>query len=87
MAGAAPNWTFLHCLPRGPLEVSDDVFYDEERSLVWEEAENRKWTVMVSNICIMYYYVTVLITSYILLRLSSACVSVCVCMQVVWYEC
>ena len=29
-----------------PEEVDDDVFYDEGRSLVWDEAENRMWTVM-----------------------------------------
>ncbi|KAK2164897.1 hypothetical protein NP493_1393g00007 [Ridgeia piscesae] len=29
-----------------PYEVDDDVFYDTDRSLVWDEAENRKWTVM-----------------------------------------
>ena len=46
MSIAAPNWKFLHCLPRKPQEVDDDVFYDEERSLVWDEAENRMWTVM-----------------------------------------
>jgi len=40
------NSVFLHCLPRKPQEVTDDVFYDRERSLVWDEAENRKWTVM-----------------------------------------
>lgn len=44
--GADPNWRFMHCLPRKQQEVDDDVFYDEERSLVWEEAENRKWTIM-----------------------------------------
>lgn len=42
------NWVFLHCLPRKPEEVTDDVFYDRKHSLVWDEAENRKWTVMVS---------------------------------------
>ena len=46
MAGASPDWKFLHCLPRKPQEVDDDVFYDPERSLVWDEAENRMWTVM-----------------------------------------
>jgi ornithine carbamoyltransferase len=46
MSTANPNWKFLHCLPRKPQEVDDDVFYDEERSLVWDEAENRMWTVM-----------------------------------------
>ena len=46
MKVAADNWTFLHCLPRKPYEVSDEVFYSDH-SLVWQEAENRKWTVMV----------------------------------------
>ena len=27
-------------------EVDDDVFYDDQRSLVWDEAENRMWSVM-----------------------------------------
>ncbi|KZT60510.1 ornithine carbamoyltransferase [Calocera cornea HHB12733] len=43
--GAAEDWKFLHCLPRKPDEVDDGVFYGK-RSLVWEEAENRKWTIM-----------------------------------------
>jgi ornithine carbamoyltransferase len=43
--GARPDWVFLHCLPRKPQEVDDAVFYSD-RSLVWDEAENRKWTVM-----------------------------------------
>lgn len=43
--GAHPNWVFLHCLPRKPQEVDDAVFYGP-RSLAWDEAENRKWTVM-----------------------------------------
>ena len=41
--GAKPGWIFLHCLPRKPNEVDDDVFYGK-RSVVWDEAENRKWT-------------------------------------------
>ena len=44
---AAADWVFLHCLPRKQEEVTDDVFYDKDHSLVWQEAENRKWTVMV----------------------------------------
>ncbi len=47
LEAADPDWVFLHCLPRKPEEVDDDVFYDQQRSLVWKEAENRKWTVMV----------------------------------------
>jgi ornithine carbamoyltransferase len=43
--GANPNWKFLHCLPRKPDEVDDDVFYGE-RSLVFPESDNRKWTIM-----------------------------------------
>lgn len=39
-----PDWQFLHCLPRKPEEVADDVF-ESDRSLVWEEAENRVHTV------------------------------------------
>ncbi|KAL9125078.1 MAG: hypothetical protein Q9217_005661 [Psora testacea] len=39
--GAKPNWKFMHCLPRHKEEVSDEVFYNPERSLVWQEAENR----------------------------------------------
>ncbi|KAK0674426.1 putative mitochondrial ornithine carbamoyltransferase precursor [Cercophora samala] len=41
--GAKPNWKFMHCLPRHPEEVDDAVFYDESRSLVFPEAENRLW--------------------------------------------
>ena len=40
--GAKPHWKFMHCLPRHPEEVSDEVFYSE-RSLVFPEAENRLW--------------------------------------------
>lgn len=44
--GAKKDWKFMHCLPRKPEEVSDEVFYDKDRSLIWDEAENRMWTVM-----------------------------------------
>ncbi|CAB1322536.1 unnamed protein product [Coregonus sp. 'balchen'] len=43
---AKPDWTFLHCLPRKQEEVDDQVFYSP-RSLVFLEAENRKWTIML----------------------------------------
>jgi len=43
--GANPDWKFLHCLPRKADEVDDEVFYGS-RSLVFEEADNRKWTIM-----------------------------------------
>merc|ERR1719232_926518 len=45
MSKANDDAVFLHCLPRHPEEVSDDVFYSEQ-SLVFPEAENRMWTVM-----------------------------------------
>ncbi|KAG6917217.1 hypothetical protein DXG01_003422 [Tephrocybe rancida] len=44
---ANPNWKFLHCLPRKPHEVDDEVFYGP-RSLVFYEADNRKWTIMAA---------------------------------------
>ena len=42
---AKDDWLFLHCLPRKKNEVDDEVFYGK-RSLVFPEAENRKWTIM-----------------------------------------
>ncbi|PVV01748.1 hypothetical protein BB560_003821 [Smittium megazygosporum] len=44
-AGPAENYVFMHCLPRKPEEVSDSVFYGD-RSFVFQEAENRKYTIM-----------------------------------------
>jgi aspartate carbamoyltransferase catalytic subunit len=44
-AGAKPDWKFMHCLPRKQEEVNDEVFYGK-RSVVFPEAENRKWTIM-----------------------------------------
>lgn len=40
--GAKDSWKFMHCLPRHPEEVADEVFYSP-RSLVFPEAENRLW--------------------------------------------
>jgi len=40
---AKKDWKFMHCLPRKQEEVDDEVFYGP-RSLVFPEAENRKWT-------------------------------------------
>ncbi len=45
LAHAASDHIFLHCLPRHKEEVDDEVFYGD-RSKVWDEAENRMWTVM-----------------------------------------
>ncbi|KND01175.1 ornithine carbamoyltransferase [Spizellomyces punctatus DAOM BR117] len=44
--GAKPDWKFMHCLPRKQEEVDDEVFYNPKRSIVFQEAENRKYTVM-----------------------------------------
>jgi ornithine carbamoyltransferase len=41
--GAKEGWRFMHCLPRHPEEVSDEVFYGP-RSLVFDEGNNRMWT-------------------------------------------
>lgn len=46
-AEAKPGWLFMHCLPRHQEEVDDEVFYGEN-SLVFPEAENRKWTAMAT---------------------------------------
>ncbi|KAJ7498654.1 ornithine carbamoyltransferase 1 [Mycena latifolia] len=45
VGGANPDWKFMHCLPRKKNEVDDEVFYGP-RSLVFPEADNRKWTTM-----------------------------------------
>lgn len=42
-AGANSSWKFMHCLPRKPEEVDDEVFYSD-RSLVFQEAENRLYS-------------------------------------------
>jgi ornithine carbamoyltransferase len=50
--GAHADWVFLHCLPRKPEEVDDEVFFSP-RSLVFDEAENRKWTVMAATLALL----------------------------------
>ncbi|KAL8954998.1 MAG: hypothetical protein Q9183_006836 [Haloplaca sp. 2 TL-2023] len=45
--GAKPGWKFMHCLPRKPEEVSDEVFYSP-RSLAFPEAENRLWAAIAA---------------------------------------
>ncbi|KAM5221812.1 ornithine transcarbamylase, mitochondrial isoform 2-T2 [Ctenodactylus gundi] len=52
---AASDWTFLHCLPRKAEEVDDEVFYSP-RSLVFPEAENRKWTIMAVMVSLLTDY-------------------------------
>ncbi|KAL2080801.1 hypothetical protein ACEWY4_022654 [Coilia grayii] len=52
---ASPDWTFLHCLPRKAEEVDDEVFYSP-RSLVFPEAENRKWTIMGLMVSLLTNY-------------------------------
>lgn len=46
--GAKPEWKFMHCLPRHPEEVDDDVFYGQ-RSLVFPEGENRLWAAVCKS--------------------------------------
>ncbi|KAI9828572.1 MAG: hypothetical protein M1819_006564 [Sarea resinae] len=45
--GAKQDWKFMHCLPRHPDEVSDEVFYSP-KSLVFPEAENRLWAAIAA---------------------------------------
>jgi ornithine carbamoyltransferase len=45
-AGAKADWKFMHCLPRHAEEVHDEVFFDQARSLVFPEAENRLWAAL-----------------------------------------
>ncbi|KAJ7363397.1 hypothetical protein OS493_009549 [Desmophyllum pertusum] len=55
MSLAKEEAVFLHCLPRKPEEVTDEVF-NSDQSLVWQEAENRKWTVMAVMVCLLNDY-------------------------------
>lgn len=50
---AKSDWKFLHCLPRHPEEVADEVFYSD-RSLVFQEAENRLWAAVGEYPCLVY---------------------------------
>jgi len=45
--GSKEGWKFMHCLPRHPEEVADEVFYSP-RSLVFPEAENRLWAAIAA---------------------------------------
>jgi len=49
---AADNWKFMHCLPRKSNEVNDEVFYSD-RSIIWDEAENRMYTVMAVTLALL----------------------------------
>lgn len=45
--GAHKDWKFMHCLPRKPEEVTEEVFYSS-RSLVFPEAENRLYAALAA---------------------------------------
>ena len=45
--GAHEDWKFMHCLPRKPEEVTDEVFYSP-KSLVFAEAENRLYAAIAA---------------------------------------
>ena len=49
---AAEDWKFMHCLPRKSNEVDDEVFYSDQ-SIVWDEAENRMYTVMAVTLALL----------------------------------
>lgn len=53
--GAKEGWKFMHCLPRHPEEVADEVFYSP-RSLVFPEAENRLWAA-IGKLTLSFFYV------------------------------
>jgi ornithine carbamoyltransferase len=55
--GAAHDWKFMHCLPRHPEEVADDVFYSP-RSLVFHEAENRLWAAAGTHAALVFLRVS-----------------------------
>jgi ornithine carbamoyltransferase len=52
MKEANPGWKFMHCLPRKQEEVNDEVFYSD-KSIVWDEAENRMYTVMAVTLALL----------------------------------
>jgi ornithine carbamoyltransferase len=52
MGKGESDCVFIHCLPRKPEEVTDEVFYSD-KSLVFPEAENRMWTV---SCCFFRFY-------------------------------
>ncbi|XBW37573.1 hypothetical protein QEN19_003154 [Hanseniaspora menglaensis] len=45
---AKPDYTFMHCLPRHTEEVTDEIFYNEEHSVVFQEAENRLYAAIAT---------------------------------------
>lgn len=59
--GAKEGWKFMHCLPRHPEEVHDEVFYSD-RSLVFPEAENRLWAAVCEYRALVRTKSTLIIT-------------------------
>lgn len=46
---ASLNYILLHDMPRGKLELSEDLFRSEH-SAVWKSHENMTWITMVNSI-------------------------------------
>lgn len=60
-AGPSEDWKFMHCLPRHPEEVADEIFYSP-KSLVFPEAENRLYTAMgklIPSISMVFHALTI----------------------------
>jgi ornithine carbamoyltransferase len=71
MSHADPSAVFLHCLPRHPEEVTDEVIYSN-KSLVFPEAENRMWTVMAVSKYQLIFVVVMDVIGYLPISFSSS---------------
>lgn len=69
--GAKDGWKFMHCLPRHPEEVADEVFYSP-RSLVFPEAENRLWAAIGKHLFLEHRPITLLTCFQLLWKVLSS---------------